>query len=106
MTQKKTPTPQLSDHELNEIRARIEERSGILLDASRERFFSMHIREHMRDRRAGHGAQLLRTMNASNVTDDPVLQRLLPHETSFFRDPAVTATLYKHVLPEMRATKF
>src|SRR5258708_7960412 len=106
MTQKKTPTPQLSDHELNEIRARIEERSGILLDASRERFFSMHIREHMRDRRLGNGAELLRTMNASNVEYDAVLERLLTQETSFFRYPAVYDALEKRVLPEMHVKKF
>ncbi len=106
MTHKKSLSPQLSDHELSEIRALIEDRSGILLDASRERFFSMHVREHMRDRRLASGSELLRAMNASNVEYDAVLERLLTQETSFFRYPAVYDALEKRVLPEMHVKKF
>src|SRR5260370_5195495 len=106
MTQKKAPAPHLSDHEFNEIQALIEGRSGILFDSSRERFFSMHVREHMRDRRLANGSELLRAMNASNVEYDAVLERLLTQETSFFRYPAVYHALEKRVLPEMHVKKF
>ena len=106
MTQKKTPSPHLSDHELSEIRALIEDRSGILFDSSRERFFSVRVREHMRDRRLTSGAELLRVMNASNVEYDAVIERLVTQETSFFRYPAVYDALEKRVLPEMHVKKF
>ena len=96
----------MSDHEFNEIQALIEGRSGILFDSSRERFFSMHLREHMRDRRLANGSELLRAMNASNVEYDAVLERLLTQETSFFRYPAVYDALEKRVLPEMHVKKF
>ncbi len=106
MTQKKAPAPHLSDHEFNEIQALIESRSGILFDSSRERFFSMHLREHMRDCRLANGSELLRAMNASNVEYDAVIERLLTQETSFFRYPAVYDALEKRVLPEMHVKKF
>ncbi|HYL11231.1 MAG TPA: protein-glutamate O-methyltransferase CheR [Candidatus Acidoferrales bacterium] len=106
MIQKKAPTPHLSDHELSEIEALIEERSGILFDSSRERFFSLRVREHLRDRRLANGSELLRAMQASNVEYDALLERLLTQETSFFRYPAVYDALEKRVLPEMHVKKF
>jgi chemotaxis protein methyltransferase CheR len=96
----------LSDHELSEIRALIEERSGILFDSSRERFFSLRVREHLRDRRLANGSELLRAMQASNVEYDALLERLLTQETSFFRYPALYDALEKRVLPEMHVKKF
>src|SRR5260370_32994704 len=98
MTQKKAPAPHLSDHEFNEIQALIEGRSGILFDSSRERFFSMHLQEHMRDRGLANGSELLRAMNASNIEYDTVLERLLTQETSFFLYPAVDYGLEKKSL--------
>lgn len=106
MTQKRLTAPHLSEHELSEIRSLIEERSGIFLDASRERFFSTRIREHLKERNLTGGADLLRSMQKSNVAYDSVLERLLTQETSFFRYPAVYEALEKRVLPEMHLKKF
>ncbi|HXN23284.1 MAG TPA: protein-glutamate O-methyltransferase CheR [Candidatus Dormibacteraeota bacterium] len=106
MTQKRSTTPHLSEHELSEIRALIEKRSGIFLDASRERFFSTRIREHLKEQRLAGGSDLLRSMQKSNVDYEAVLERLLTQETSFFRYPAVYDALEKRVLPEMHLKKF
>jgi chemotaxis protein methyltransferase CheR len=106
MTQKRLSAPHLSDHELSEIRALIEERSGIFLDASRERFLSARISEHLKELHLSGGTDLLRSMHKSNVAYDAVLERLLTQETSFFRYPAVYDALEKRVLPEMHLKKF
>jgi chemotaxis protein methyltransferase CheR len=96
----------VSEHELSEIRGLIETRSGILFDASRERFFSTRVREHLQEKKLTHGTDLLRLIKNSNVEYDILLQRLLPQETSFFRYPAVYEALEKKVLPELHMKKF
>ena len=96
----------VSEHELSEIRGLIEQRSGILFDASRERFFSTRVREHLQEKKLTHGTDLLRLIKNSNVEYDILLQRLLTQETSFFRYPAVYEALEKKVLPELHMKKF
>lgn len=96
----------LSQHELEEIRALIEQRSGILFDDSRERFFSTRVREHLDQRGLTHGAELLRKVRGSNTEYDALLERLLTQETSFFRYPSVFEALEKKVLPETHMKKF
>src|SRR6185312_8152236 len=96
----------LSEHELSEIRALIEARSGMLFDDSRERFFSSRIREHVEARKLMHGTDLLRLIQNSNVEYDSLLQRLLTQETGFFRYPSVFDALEKKVLPELQMRKF
>src|SRR5205085_3802916 len=106
MPEKHTSNGVLTEHELTEIRALIEQRSGILFDDSRERFFSQRVREHLAEKRLAHGAELLRLMRTSNVEYDSLVERLLTQETSFFRYPAVFKALEKKVLPEMHMKKF
>lgn len=96
----------VSEHELGEIRGLIEQRSGMLFDQSRERFFSSRVREHMEARKLAHGTDLLRLIKSSNVEYDALLQRLLTQETSFFRYPAIFEVLEKKVLPELHMKKF
>ncbi|MGH9670213.1 MAG: CheR family methyltransferase, partial [Terriglobales bacterium] len=96
----------ITEHELSEVCALIERRSGILFDASRERFFSLRIRESMEAKGLGRGADLLRLLNSSNVEYDALLERLLTQETSFFRYPAAYEVLENRVVPELRAKKF
>ena len=96
----------ISTHELSEIRALIEQRSGIHFDDSRERFLITRVREHMTEKRVAHGTDLLRMIRSSNVEYDALLERLLTQETSFFRYPAVYSALEKKVLPEMHIKKF
>src|SRR3954470_16805727 len=96
----------LSEHELAEMRSLLEQRSGILFDNSRQRFFSGRVLEHMRDKKLAHGAELLRLVRSSNVEYDRLLERLLTQETSFNRYPAIYAALEKRVLPEMHTRKF
>jgi len=105
MTEKIT-SARLTEHELSEIRALIEQRSGILFDESRERFFSQRVREHLEEKRLPHGADLLRLMRNSNVEYDSLLERLLTQETSFFRYPSVFEALERKVLREMHTKKF
>lgn len=96
----------VSDHELTEIRSVIEQRSGILFDETRERFFRPRVLSHLEAKRLGNGAELLRLLKSSNVEYDGFLERLLTQETSFNRYPAMFESLEKKVLPEMRMKKF
>ena len=99
-------TASITEYELDEIRTLIERRSGILFDASRERFFSTRIREHMAAKHLAHGTDLLRQVHASNVEYDALVERLLTQETSFFRYPAVFEAFQRKVLPELHMKKF
>jgi chemotaxis protein methyltransferase CheR len=96
----------VSEHELTEIRQLIEQRSGILFDDSRERFFRPRVREQLNANRLANGSELLRMIRNSNVEYDRFLERLLTQETSFNRYPAMFQALEKKVLPEMRMKKF
>jgi chemotaxis methyl-accepting protein methylase len=91
----------VTGHELSEIRALIETRSGILFDQSRDRFFLTRVQEHVEEKRLAHGSDLLRLIRSSNVEYDAMLARLLTQETSFFRYPDVYEVFQKRVLPEM-----
>lgn len=102
----KTSNPTVTDHELSEIRALIEQRSGILFDSSRERFFSTRVREHMDLKRLSFGAELIRLVRSSNVEYDALLERLLTQETRFLRYPETFSALERKVLPEMHMKKF
>ncbi len=102
----KTPNPVVTEHELNEIRALIEARSGILFDESRERFFSTRVREHMHHRKLAFGAELLRSIQGSNVEYDHLLERLLTQETRFRRYPEIFEALEGKIIPELHIKKF
>jgi len=96
----------LSEHEFSEIRKLIEERSGILFDESRERFFRPRVLQHLEEKKLTNGSELVRLMRGSNVEYDRFLERLLTQETSFNRYPAMFQALERRVLPEMRSKKF
>lgn len=98
--------PNLTEHELAEIAALIEKRSGILFDQSRERFFSTRVREHLYNKRMARGADLIRSIKASNVEYEALLENVLTQETSFFRYPHVFDALEKKILPELHVKKF
>lgn len=102
----KTPNPVVTEHELSEIRALIERRSGILFDESRERFFSTRVREHMHHRKLAFGAELLRNIQGSNAEYDHLLERLLTQETRFRRYPESFEAFEKKILPELHMKKF
>jgi chemotaxis protein methyltransferase CheR len=89
--------------ELDEFRTLIEERSAILFDASRERFFAPRVNEYLRASGEQYAAALLRRILASNVEYDRFLGSLLTQETSFFRYPDVFQALERVVLPEVQA---
>lgn len=103
---KEKATTAITEYELDEIRTLIERRSGILFDASRERFFSTRVREHVGAKHLAGGTDLLRKLHASTVEYDALVERLLTQETSFFRYPAVYEALEKKVLPELHMKKF
>jgi len=99
-------TAKLSESELDEIRALIEQRSAILFDSSRERFFSARVREHLRGKSLAGGTELVRRIRASHLEYEALLEGLLTQETSFFRYPAVYEALEKTILPELQERKF
>ena len=84
-----TMPPAATASELDEFRTLIEERSAILFDASRERFFAPRVNQYLRENSEQHAAGLLRRIRASNVEYDRFLESLLTQETSFFRYPAI-----------------
>ncbi|MGH7837598.1 MAG: CheR family methyltransferase, partial [Candidatus Binataceae bacterium] len=99
-------TAKITESELDEIRALIEQRSAILFDASRERFFSTRLHEYLEEKSLPSGAELLRHVRASSIEYEALLETLLTQETSFFRYPAVYAALEKKILPEVQERKF
>jgi chemotaxis protein methyltransferase CheR len=106
MSERQGPAAGLNEHELNEIRMLIEERTGICLDQSRERFFSTRVREHLAAKKFTSGTELLRAIRKTNVEYEALLERLLTQETSFFRYPGVYEAFEKRVLPELHVKKF
>ena len=54
-------TAKLTEAELDEIRTLIEQRSAILFDDSRERFFSTRVREYLEEKGLHSGTDLLRS---------------------------------------------
>jgi chemotaxis protein methyltransferase CheR len=100
-----SPPPVLSESHLDEIRTLIEQRSAILLDASRERFFSTRVREFLEEKTLPDGSELLRAVRGSSIEYESLLERLLTQETSFFRYPAVYEALQKKILPEVQERK-
>ncbi|HUO61076.1 MAG TPA: protein-glutamate O-methyltransferase CheR [Candidatus Acidoferrales bacterium] len=101
-----TLTPNVTEHELKEVRTMIERRSGVHFDESRERFFAPRVREYMLRRRLSHGMELLRALNTSNAEYDSLLEELLTQETRFFRYPELYAAFERKVLPEQHMKKF
>ena len=91
--------------ELDEFRTLIEDRSAILFDASRERFFAPRVNQYLRENGERDAAALLRRIRGSNVEYDRFLESLLTQETSFFRYPAIFQALERVVLPEVQARK-
>jgi chemotaxis protein methyltransferase CheR len=84
----------------------IEQRSAILFDASRERFFSTRVREHLEQKKLASGSELLSLIRGSSVEYEALLEGLLTQETSFFRYPSVFEALDKRILPEVQERKF
>jgi chemotaxis protein methyltransferase CheR len=95
----------LTSSELDELRTLIEERSAILFDASRERFFAPRVNQYVRESGAQTAAALLRRIRGSNAEYDRFLENLLTQETSFFRYPDVFQALERVVLPEVQAKR-
>ena len=106
MKQHSVTTATLTESELDDIRTLIEQRSAILFDASRERFFSTRIREYLEEKEIAGGKELLQLVQGSSTEYESLLERLLTQETSFFRYPAVYEALEKRILPEVQERKF
>jgi chemotaxis protein methyltransferase CheR len=96
----------LTEAELDDIRVLIEQRSAILFDSSRERFFSTRVREHLVEKGWSSGSELLRHVRGSSIEYESLLERLLTQETSFFRYPGVYEALEKTILPQVQERKF
>jgi len=99
-------TAEVTERDLSEVRKLIEERTGILFDQSRERFFSTRVRDHVKEKGFAGGAELLKAMLRANTEYEAMLEKLLTQETSFFRYPAVYQALEKRILPELQIKKF
>ncbi len=106
MKQHPIAAARLTESELDQIRMLIEQRSAILFDSSRERFFSTRVREHLAEKSLASGGDLLTLVRGSSIEYEALLERLLTQETSFFRYPAVFEALENRILPEVQERKF
>lgn len=106
MTTNSVTTARLSESERDEIRTLIEQRSAILFDASRERFFSIRLLEFIQEKQLLSGTDLLQHIKGSSIEYESLLEQLLTQETSFFRYPAVYEALEKQIVPEIEERKF
>jgi chemotaxis protein methyltransferase CheR len=106
MKQHPVTAARLTEAELDQIRTLIEHRSAILLDSSRERFFSTRVREYLEEKGLASGTELLAHVRSSSIEYEVLLESLLTQETSFFRYPAVFEALDKIILPEVQERKF
>jgi len=89
--------------EFDEFRKLVEERSAILFDASRERFFTTRVSQYLRESGEPNPAALLRRICGSNVEYDRFVESLLTQETSFFRYPDIHQVLENVFLPHVQA---
>src|SRR5271155_6113714 len=106
MKQHPVTAARLTEPELDQIRTLIENRSAILFDSSRERFFSTRVREYVEEKGLGSGSELMGLVRGSSIEYEALLERLLTQETSFFRYPAVYEALETKILPEVQERKF
>jgi len=106
MKQHPATIARLTEPELDEIRTLIEQRSAILFDSSRERFFSTRVREYLEEKGIASGTELLQQIRHSSIEYEALLECLLTQETSFFRYPAIFEALDKTILPEVQERKF
>jgi chemotaxis protein methyltransferase CheR len=106
MKQHSATNAKLSEAELDEIRTLIEQRSAILFDSSRERFFSARLHEYLAEKGLADGDELVRLVRSSSTEYESLLEQLLTQETSFFRYPGVYDALEKKILPEFQEKKF
>jgi len=106
MKQHPVAAVRLTETELDQIRALIEQRSAILFDSSRERFFFTRVREHVEEKKLASGSELLSLLRSSSIEYEALLEGLLTQETSFFRYPSVFEALEKKILPEVQERKF
>lgn len=95
----------LTGLELSQIRALIEERSGIHFDEARQSHFPAAVREHMAARKMNQAADLLRLLRDSGLEYEEFLEGLLRYESWFLRYPSVFVVLEK-VLREIHQKKF
>jgi chemotaxis protein methyltransferase CheR len=92
--------------ELSQLRALIEERSGVFFGDSPDHDFANRVREHMAAKKLAHASDLLRLVRDSNLEYDELLEFLLAHPTWFLRSSSTFAVLEKKVLSEMHQRKF
>ncbi len=106
MKQHPIANARVAEAELDEIRTLIEQRSAILFDSSRERFFSAHVHAYLEEKGLPSGTALLTHVRGSSIEYEALLEHLLTQETSFFRYPAIFEALEKKILPELQERKF
>lgn len=97
---------ELTDPELAEVRALLEQRSGVVFEDKLADDFVGRVRQHMEANRFFNGVELLRALRNSNSEYEKLLARLLGYEPAFFRYPEMYRALADEVLPEIRSRKF
>ena len=98
--------PELSEHELSEIRMLIEERTGICFDQSRERFFVGRVREHLRPGDSNAARIFCGRLAKPMWNTKRCWSGCSPRRLPFFGIPAVYEAFQKRALPELHIKKF
>src|ERR1700677_2826933 len=106
MTANPATTVRLSESELDEIRTLIEQRSAILFDASRERFFSTRLLDFIEEKHLASGTDLLRHIKSSSIEYESLLEQLLTQETSFFATPRCTKLWKSGLCRKLKSASF
>jgi chemotaxis methyl-accepting protein methylase len=99
-----SPKTTAADHELSEIRAYLESRTGMWFDLSGS--FRERIREYMQAKRVASTAELVKALRSSSADYETLLDRLLARDGGFFRYAGMFGALEMLVLPEIHMRKF
>lgn len=100
-------TSTILEHELSELRLRVERQTGIVLDCPNSAL-AAHVADYIEVQGLGSSATLLERLRSS-VQEIPALPSLLDGliniNTGFFRHPGALNALTLHVLPQLCARK-
>lgn len=100
----KVPYHLVLDHELSELRLRLERQAGVLLNCPQE-VLSAKVSQYLETRRLNSVGDLMGRLQTSDAECEGLLEQLLDGDTGFFRHPDAFAVFENQVLPELRSRK-
>ncbi len=92
--------PAVLDTEVSEIRLLLQEYAGVVIDKPSEMVAEI-VAEFLTAQRLASAAELIPNLRAGRGSCESLLERLLPGDTGFFRNPEVFQKLRREVLPAL-----